>query len=133
MRKHIVIKVKRLFSYKIKSKAMDSTRQKKVNRLLEKEISQIFIQEARVLTLGTMVSVSKVRISPDLGMAKVYLSIFPSKNAANVIEEIKTKGGLVRKALGMKAGKQLRVIPDLQFFLDDSLDYLENIDRLLKE
>ncbi|WP_068475683.1 30S ribosome-binding factor RbfA [Saccharicrinis aurantiacus] len=112
---------------------MDSTRQKKVNRLLEKEISQIFIQEARVLTLGTMVSVSKVRISPDLGMAKVYLSIFPSKNAANVIEEIKTKGGLVRKALGMKAGKQLRVIPDLQFFLDDSLDYLENIDRLLKE
>ncbi len=112
---------------------MESTRQKKVSRLLEKEISQIFITDAKSLTIGTMVSVSKVRVSPDLGLAKIYISIFPSTNKDEVFKEIKKGAGLVRRHLGLKVGKQLRIVPELQFFVDDSLDYIDNIDRLLKE
>ncbi len=112
---------------------MESTRQKKVSRLLEKEISEIFIKEARQLTLGAMVSVSKVRISPDLGLAKVYISIFPTGKRDEIFKEIKDHNALMRRHLGLRVGKQLRVVPELHFYLDDSLDYIDNIDRLLKE
>ncbi len=112
---------------------MDSTRQKKVSRLLEKELSEIFIREAKPYTMGTMVSVSKVRISPDLGLAKVYISIFPSEKKEEVYNEIDENTSAIRRHLGLKVGKQLRVVPNLQFYVDDSLDYIDNIDRLLKE
>lgn len=82
---------------------------------------------------GVIVSVSTVRVTPDLGLAKVYLSIFPSDQAADILKNIKTNVKQIRFDLGQQVGKQLRIIPDLAFYLDDSLDYLENIDRLLNK
>ncbi len=112
---------------------METTRQKKVSRLIQRELSEIFLREAKTYTMGTMVSVSKVRISPDLGLAKVYISIFPSDKKDDVFNEIDINTSAIRRFLGLKVGKQLRVVPDLHFFIDDSLDYIDNIDRLLKE
>ncbi len=112
---------------------MESTRQKKVSRLLQKEMSEIFIKEAKNFTLGAMVSVSKVRISPDLGNAKIYISIFPSDKKQDIFTEINNHNSLIRRNLGLRVGKQLRVVPELQFYIDDSLDYIDNIDRLLKK
>ncbi|WP_066632045.1 30S ribosome-binding factor RbfA [Labilibacter marinus] len=112
---------------------MESTRQKKISRLLQREISEIFMREAKSLTLGTMVTVSKVRISPDLGLARAYISIFPTGKRDEVYSEIEAHTSGIRRHLGMRVGKQLRVVPNLQFFVDDSLDYIDNIDRLLKD
>jgi ribosome-binding factor A len=112
---------------------MESTRQKKISRLLQRELSEMFLKEAKALTIGTMVSVSQVRISPDLGLAKVYISIFPSEKKNEVYNEVNTHNSLMRRNLGLRVGKQLRVVPELQFYIDDSLDYIDNIDRLLKE
>lgn len=109
---------------------MDTTRQEKINRLIQKELSEIFRKQTQQMR-GLIVSVSTVRVSPDLGMAKVYLSIFPSEQAKDILANIKTNIKTLRFDLGQKLGKQLRVIPELAFYLDDSLDYLENIDRLL--
>ncbi len=112
---------------------MDSTRQKKISRLLQKEISELFQKEVQELVLGVMVTVTVVRISPDLGQAKVYLSIFPSTNIDEVFNKIVDNAHQIRFALGKRVGKQMRIIPELKFFKDDSLDYLDNIDRLLKD
>nr|WP_319400985.1 30S ribosome-binding factor RbfA [uncultured Carboxylicivirga sp.] len=112
---------------------MDSTRQKKISRLLQKEISELFQKEVKELVMGVMVTVTVVRISPDLGQAKIYLSIFPSTNIDDVFNNIVENTHQIRFALGKRVGKQMRIIPDLKFFKDDSLDYLDNIDRLLKE
>jgi ribosome-binding factor A len=109
---------------------MDTTRQQKINRLIQKELSEIFRKETQQMR-GVLVSVSTVRVTPDLGLAKVYLSIFPSEQAKDLLANIKTNVKTLRFDLGQKIGKQLRVIPELAFYLDDSLDYLENIDRLL--
>lgn len=109
---------------------MDTTRQEKINRLIQKELSEIFRKQTQQMR-GLIVSVSTVRVSPDLGMAKAYLSIFPSEQAKDILANIKTNIKTLRFDLGQKLGKQLRVIPELAFYLDDSLDYLENIDRLL--
>lgn len=109
---------------------MDTTRQQKINRLLQKELSEIFRKQTQMMR-GVLVSVSTVRVSPDLGMAKIYLSIFPSHQADELLKNIKANAKSVRFDLGQKVGKQLRVIPELSFYLDDSLDYLENIDKLL--
>ena len=112
---------------------MESTRQKKISRLLLKEISEIFQREAREVSMGTLVSVTVVRISPDLGLAKVYLSIFPTERTKEVHDNINEHTSQLRFALGKRVGKQLRIIPELRFFVDDTLDYVDNIDRLLKE
>lgn len=112
---------------------MDSTRQNKISRLVQKELSEIFQREIRDIVMGTMVTVTSVKVTPDLAIAKSYLSIFPGENKAEVFKSIKGAGSQIRFLLGQKVGKQLRVIPELQFYIDDSLDYLENIDRLLKQ
>jgi ribosome-binding factor A len=78
-----------------------------------------------------MISVTTVRISPDLGLAKVYLSIFPSDQSEETLELVKMQTKNIRRLLGSKVGKQLRIVPDLAFYIDDSLDYIENIDNLL--
>lgn len=109
---------------------MDTTRQQKVNRLIQKELGEVFLKDTRMMR-GVLVSVSEVRISPDLGNAKVYLSIFPSEQAKELLSNIKDNAKAVRYDLGQRVGKQLRIIPELSFYLDNSLDYLENIDRLL--
>lgn len=109
---------------------METTRQQKINRLIQKELSEIFLLQAKQMQ-GVLVSVSAVRVSPDLGIAKAYLSIFPSTRSQELIDNIKANTKAIRFDLGQRLGKQLRIIPELAFYLDDSLDYLENIDRLL--
>ena len=109
---------------------METTRQAKISRLIQKELSEIFrLQTAK--THGTIVSVSTVRVSPDLSVAKAYLSIFPSEKSKEVMDAIKASARTIRYELAQKVRYQLRKCPELSFFLDDSLDYLENIDALL--
>ncbi|MDR1808800.1 MAG: 30S ribosome-binding factor RbfA [Prevotella sp.] len=110
---------------------MDTTRQQKINRLIQKELGDIFLLQTKQMR-GVLVSVSSVRISPDLGNAKAYLSIFPPDKSGELLQNIKANVKSVRYDLGQRVGKQLRIVPELTFFLDDSLDYLENIDRLLQ-
>ena len=109
---------------------MESTRQAKISRLLQKELSEIFRRETAKLG-NVMVSVSSVKVSPDLSVAKAYLSVFPSEQAPEVIENINAQSKTVRYELAQKVRFQLRRCPELQFYLDDSIDYLENIDKLL--
>lgn len=109
---------------------METTRQQKINRLLQKELGEIFLNDTRQLH-GILISVSEVRISPDLGIAKTYLSVFPSEKGKELLTNIKANAKKIRFDLGQRVGKQLRIIPELVFYLDDSLDYLDNIDRLL--
>nr|WP_320117941.1 30S ribosome-binding factor RbfA [uncultured Marinifilum sp.] len=110
---------------------MESTRQSKVSRLLQKDLGEIFQVESRNLFGGMMISVTTVRISPDLGLAKVYLSIFPSDKSEETLQVIKMSSKNIRRILGRRVGKQLRIVPELAFFIDDSLDYIENLDNLL--
>lgn len=110
---------------------MESTRQAKISRLLQKELSEIF-REQTAKTHGTIVSVSAVRVSPDLLVAKAYLSIFPSDKAQEVLDSIKASARTVRYELAQRVRFTLRKTPELQFYLDDSLDYLDKIDNLLK-
>ncbi len=111
---------------------MESTRQAKISRLLQKELSEIFRGQTAKIN-GVMVSVSSVKVSPDLSVAKAYLSVFPSEQAPEVIESVNRQSKTVRYELARRTRFQLRRCPELQFYLDDSIDYLENIDRLLGE
>lgn len=111
---------------------METTRQAKISRLLQKELSEIFrVQTAK--THGVIISVSTVRVSPDLSTARVYLSVFPSDKGKELLDSINKSAKTVRYDLAQKVRYQLRKTPELSFFLDDSLDYLENIDNLLSK
>jgi ribosome-binding factor A len=112
---------------------MDSIRQNKVSRLIQKELAAIFQHESRDHFRGKMISVTVVRVSKDLSVAKIYLSIFPSEGSDEIMKLIKQLTPQIRGLLGNKVGKQLRIIPELAFFLDDSLDYIENIDHILNQ
>ena len=107
------------------------TRQNRISRLLQKELSLIFQSQTRQ-TRGIMVSVTKVKISPDLSVCTAYLSIFPSEKGEELLNNINNNVATIRYDLGQKVRNQLRIIPELRFFLDDSLDYIEHIDELLK-
>ena len=110
---------------------METTRQQKIARLLQKELSEICrVQTAKMG--GVLVSVSAVRVSPDLSIARAYLSIFPSERANEIIESINHSARSVRYELAQRVRYQLRKTPELTFFIDDSLDYIEHIDSLLK-
>ena len=112
---------------------MASTRQNKVSRMLQKELGDVYQREGRNMFSGKMITVTEVRVTPNLGMARVYLSIFPppSKNDFNRITD--ANAGRIRRELGNRIRHQMRSIPELQFILDDSLDHIENIDRLLNQ
>lgn len=109
---------------------MENKRQAKIARMLQKELSEIFRRQTAALG-GVLVSVSAVRVSPDLSIARVYLSIFPSEKAHDILENINRQTKTVRYDLAQAVKSVLRKCPELQFYLDDSLDYIENIDRLL--
>lgn len=109
---------------------MESKRQAKIARFIQKELSEIFRKQTSALG-GVIVSVSQVRVSPDLSIAKAYLSIFPPDKSAQILENIKAQSKTVRYELAQNVKEVLRKCPELQFYLDDSLDYIENIDRLL--
>ncbi len=110
---------------------METTRQNKIARLIQKELSDIFLLQTKSMH-GVLVSVSTVRISPDLSVARAYLSIFPSERAAEMVKNINDNVKTIRYELGTRVRYQLRIVPELKFFVDDSLDYLERIDELLK-
>ena len=109
---------------------MESTRQAKISRLLQKELSEIFRQQT-AKTHGTLVSVSIVRVSPDLSVAKAYLSIFPSEKSQELLESIRESAKTIRYELAQRVRFQLRKSPELSLYLDDSLEYIEHIDILL--
>lgn len=111
---------------------METLRQQKVSRLIQKELAGIFLKVTPRFIPGKMVTVTQVRISPDLLEVKAYLSVFPSKDADSVLKMIRTKTPEIRLSLGNILKKNLRRIPNLSFFIDDSLDYAERIDELLK-
>ena len=111
---------------------MQETRQNKIARLLQKELSLIFQQQTRA-THGTMVSVTRVTISPDTSSCSTYLSFFPSDTGDEILDYINASNKAIRYELGTRVRNQLRIIPELRFFIDDSLDYIEHIDELLKK
>ncbi|MDE5874004.1 MAG: 30S ribosome-binding factor RbfA, partial [Muribaculaceae bacterium] len=109
---------------------MEGKRQAKISRLIQKELSEIFRRQTAAMG-NVLVSVSAVRVTPDLSIAKAYLSIFPPEKSQEILENIKKQTKTVRYELAHNVREQLRKCPDLQFYLDDSLDYIDNIDRLL--
>jgi ribosome-binding factor A len=111
---------------------METTRQLKIARLLQKELATIFQKNSRELAAGALITVTMVRISPDMSVAKVYLSFFPVKDSKKFLENIQNRVKEVRGKLGTAIKKQLRIVPELVFYIDDSLDYADKIDRLLK-
>ena len=111
---------------------MESTRQAKISRLLQKEMSELFRRQTAAMG-GVLVSVSAVRVSPDLSVAKAYLSIFPSDKSKIILDNINRSTKTIRYDLAQKLRFQLRKMPELTFFIDDSLDYIEHIDNLLKQ
>ena len=111
---------------------METTRQQKIARLLQRELSELFRLQTQAMH-GTLVTVSAVRVSPDLSIAKGYLSIFPSEKAEEILKNINENARSIRYEIGTKVRYQLRVIPEFKFFIDDSLDYIEHIDELLKK
>ncbi len=112
---------------------MDTIRQDRINNLLQKDLGEIFQLDMRHVSLGSMITVTKVKITPDLSLAKVYLSLFATKDKAGLLKSIRSHTKEIRGKLGNRVKNQLRVVPELNFYLDDSLDYIENIDNLLNE
>jgi len=112
---------------------MDSVRQNKIARMLQKELATLFQTEGRNLLPGKLVTVTVVRVTPDLGLAKVYLSIFPHKPGEDLLGPINDHSKMLRNSLGQHIRHQVRIIPELAFYIDDSMDYVEKIDRLLKK
>ncbi len=110
-----------------------STRQQKVSRQLQRDLSEIIRSRGMAAFGGAMVTVSEVRISPDLSIAKVYVSIFPSAKQDEVMKMLEEDKRRLRGELGRQVAKQLRIVPELDFYLDTTLDYAEHIDELLKK
>ena len=110
-----------------------STRQQKVARQIQRDLAEIIRARGMAAYDGAMLTVSGVKITPDLALAKVYVSIFPSSKATDVMEQLGEETSRLRGELGRRVSKQLRIVPELVFYLDDSLDYVEHIDELLKK
>ncbi|HBH08774.1 MAG TPA: 30S ribosome-binding factor RbfA [Rikenellaceae bacterium] len=110
-----------------------STRQLKVAREIQKDLAEIIRSKGMAVFGGAMVTVSEVRVSPDLSLAKTYVSIFPSAKAEEVMKILNDNVKALRGELGHQVAKQLRIVPEIVFYLDSSLDYAEHIDELLKK
>jgi ribosome-binding factor A len=111
---------------------MDSKRQSKIAKLIQKELAEIFLEDG-IPVYDCMITVTQTTVTPDLSLARSYLSIFNAEDNEAVISVIKKNTKDIRFRLAQKIKHQLRVIPQLVFFIDDSLDYLENIENLLKK
>lgn len=111
----------------------ESTRQQKVGKQLQRDVAEIIREKGMAAYNGAMVSVTAVKVSPDLSLARVHLSVFPSSKAKEVLEIVTASSRELRYNLGSRVAKQLRIVPELAFFIDDSLDYVQHIDELLKK
>lgn len=114
------------------NETIESTRSSKLSRQIQRDISDIFQKEARGLVQGALVSVTVVRMSPDFALAKVYLSVFPFSKSKEIMDKVKEGAWSVRKELAKKMKNQIKSIPEVAFFLDDSMEYAENIESVLK-
>ncbi len=112
---------------------MDSTRQLKYNRLFQKELGELFQREGYNYYGKAFVTITNVRVSPDLGIAKVYLSIFGVPDSNAVLASIEKHYKEIRREFGSQIRHQARIVPELKFFIDDSLNYVEKIEKLLKD
>ncbi len=111
---------------------MESTRQKRVARLVQRELGDIFLKEGKTLFGGKMITVTQVRMSPDLSLARVYLSVFPAVTKEEFDQLVNDQKKKIRYELSGRIHNQLRSMPELAFFLDDSLDYIDRIEKLLE-
>ncbi|MFV0344766.1 MAG: 30S ribosome-binding factor RbfA [Bacteroidales bacterium] len=112
---------------------MESTRQQKVGRLIQKDLSQWFQQHGKEYFHGMLISVTVVRVTKDMSIARAYLSIFPSEKSEDTMARINELKGKIRGDIGRLIGKQVRIVPDFEFYIDDSFDYIDKIDSLLSE
>ena len=114
---------------------MQSVRQNKICRLIQQDMGDIFLKEMKPVLGNSLITVTRVRITPDLSIARIHLSIMPIGGAKqeDIMDLIEQNRSDLRRRLGLREGKQLRIIPQLEFYVDDSLDYIENIERLLKQ
>jgi ribosome-binding factor A len=108
-----------------------STRQNKLSRLIQREMADILLQLNRSKYQGKLITVSIVRVTKAASIARIYLSIYPSEFAQKILSEIVMNGKAIRGELGRRIGKSVRIVPELEFYIDDSLDYIEHIDDLL--
>ena len=111
---------------------METTRQQKITKQIQKDIADIFQKEGTPIVRGSLVTVTAVRISPDFSYAKIYVSIFPFEESGEVMNRLEHQNWFIRRALGQRIRNQLKHVPEIQFYLDDSLEYIENIDKALK-
>lgn len=111
---------------------METNRQRKISRLIQKDLGEILQIGGRDWFPGALVTVTQVKVTSDLSIARVYVSIF-GKDAEETLRQIGMHGKEIRRLLGIRVKHQLRQVPELRFFIDDSLDYIENIEKLLKE
>lgn len=112
---------------------METNRQKKIGGVIQRDLAEILQNQLRNTSKkGILISVSKVQVTTDLSQAKAYLSIFPTKNAADILAELNEIKPKIKHEVAQRTKNQLRRMPNLNFFLDDSLDYIENIDRSIK-
>ena len=111
---------------------METTRQQKLAKQIQRDMAEIFQKEGAAVVRGSLVTVTAVRVSPDFGYAKIYVSIFPFERSAAVMQEIDRNNKFVRHALGQRIRNQVKNVPEIQFFLDDSLEYIDHIEQALK-
>ncbi|MDR2893933.1 MAG: 30S ribosome-binding factor RbfA [Alistipes sp.] len=111
---------------------METTRQQKIARQIQKDLGEIFARELAEVVRGAMVTVMEVRMSPDLEYARIWVSVFPYDRHDAIMAALEANNRLIRRALGVRVRNQLRVVPELTFVLDDSFEYIEKIDNLLK-
>lgn len=110
---------------------MESTRQHKYARLLQKELGEIFQQDTKHLFGKAFITITLVKISPDLGFAKIYLSMFLVDNREDMLDKINERKSQIRKLLGQRIGKQVRIVPEIAFYIDDTEDHAQKIDKLI--
>lgn len=110
----------------------ETNRQRKIAGVLQKDLVDVLQKAAQDGMQGVIISVSKVSVTSDLGVAKVYLSVFPSEKRATIVEGVQSNTPLIRHEMAKRTRNQLRRMPELLFFGDDSLDYIENIDKSLR-
>lgn len=111
---------------------METNRQKKIAGVIQQDIAEILQDAMRESQQGVIITVTKVHVTPDLGEAKVYISVFPTENRDQIVAETQSHAKAIKFQLAKRTRHQLRRVPDLHFFLDDSLDYIEGIEKALK-
>ena len=110
---------------------METTRQQKIAKQIQKDVAEIFQKEGAPIVRGSLVTVTAVRISPDFSYAKIYVSIFPFEQSGEVMKRLEHQNWFIRRALGQRLRNQLKNVPEIQFLLDDSLEYIEHREQAL--